>query len=164
MAKLLPIILIILGGAIGGGAGIFLKPAEDMSCENAEAADDCEEMEEKEEAEVEEEPDDVYYIAMKNQFVVPVIREERVRSLVVLSLSLETTPETGETIFLREPKLRDVFLQVLFDHSHIGGFDGAFTESSRMSVLKVALLEAAQSVVGSIVSDVIITDIVRQET
>lgn len=164
MAKLLPILLIILGGAIGGGAGIFLKPAEDITCEDGQETDECAEMKADKETEAEEESEDVYYIAMKNQFVVPVIRDERVRSLVVLSLSLETTPENGETIFTREPKLRDVFLQVLFDHSHIGGFDGAFTESSRMSVLKVALLEAAQSVVGSIVSDVIITDIVRQET
>ncbi len=164
MAKILPLLLIIIGGAVGGGAGIFLKPAGDMSCEDGMESPECDENEKKEEVVVEEETEDVYYIAMKNQFVVPVIRDERVRSLVVLSLSLETTPENGETIFTREPKLRDVFLQVLFDHSHIGGFDGAFTESRRMSVLKAALLEAAQSVMGSTITDVIITDIVRQET
>ncbi len=163
MAKLLPIILMIVGGAIGAGAGFFLKPAEEMSCAEDMDAADCEEAESQPAEEAEPDTEDVYYIAMKNQFVVPVIENERVRSLVVLSVSLESTPENGETIFSREPKLRDVFLQVLFDHSHIGGFDGAFTESSRMSVLKVALLEAAQSVVGSIVTDVIITDIVRQE-
>ena len=160
MAKLLPLILMLLGGAVGAGAGIFLKPAEDVTCEDGT---ECEETAAKTEMEAEAEPEDIYYVSMKNQFVVPVIQDERVQSLVVLSLSLESTPEQGETIFSREPKLRDVFLQVLFDHAHIGGFNGAFTESSRLSVLKVALLEAAQSVVGNVISDVIITDIVRQE-
>lgn len=160
MAKIFPLILMLLGGAIGAGAGIFLKPAENEVCEDGA---ECEETPTEIEMDVEAQPEDIYYISMKNQFVVPVIQDERVQSLVVLSLSLESTPEQGEVIFSREPKLRDVFLQVLFDHAHIGGFNGAFTESSRLSVLKVALLEAAQSVVGKIISDVIITDIVRQE-
>lgn len=159
MAKLLPITLMLLGGAVGAGAGIFLKPAEPV-CETPEG---CEEKKEIAEPAAEDEQEDVSYIAMQNQFVVPVIRSERVQALVVLSLSLETLPDKAEAIFSREPKIRDVFLQVLFDHAHIGGFDGTFTESGRLSVLKVALLEAARSVVGTIVSDVIITDIVRQE-
>ncbi len=160
MAKLLPLILMIVGGAIGGGVGFVMKP-EPAPCEMADQkAEDCET---KEMAEPEETEPEVDYVAMKNQFVVPVIQDERVRSLVVLSLSLETTPDESTTIFSKEPKLRDTFLRVLFDHSHIGGFNGTFTESSRMAVLRVALLEAAQSVVGKAVSDVLITEIARQE-
>lgn len=162
MAKLLPVILMIIGGAIGAGAGTFLKPAGDAMCDPAEECEPDEKAPATEEAD-KELAEDIYYVSMKNQFVVPVIQNEVVRSLVVLSLSLESSPEESEIIFSREPKLRDVFLQVLFDHSHVGGFNGAFTESGRLSALKVALLEAAQSVVGSVVSDVIITDIVRQE-
>ncbi len=161
MGKLIPIILMIIGGAIGGGVGFVMKPPSETTCEDTADKADCEEKAPAEEM-VEDEADK-YYLAMKNQFVIPVIREELVRSLVVLSLSLETSPDHSETLFSREPKIRDVLLQVLFDHSHIGGFDGAFTESSRLSVLKVALLEATQSVVGPIVTDVVITDIVRQE-
>lgn len=160
MAKLFPIILMLIGGGIGAGAGLFLKPEPALTCDPSE---DCDAAAMEPPPEVVEE-EEVYYVAMKNQFVVPVIKDELVQSLVVLSLSLESTPDHSETIFSRQPKLRDVFLQVLFDHAHIGGFNGAFTESSRLSVLKVALLEAAQSVLGPIVTDVIITDIVRQET
>ena len=162
MGKLIPVILMIIGGAIGGGVGFVMKPPPKPACENAADNADCEEKAPAA-AEMAEDEADKYYLAMKNQFVIPVIREELVRSLVVLSLSLETSPDHSETLFSREPKIRDVLLQVLFDHSHIGGFDGAFTESSRLSVLKVALLEATQSVVGPIVTDVVITDIVRQE-
>ena len=157
MAKLFPIILLLIGIGIGGGAGIFLKPEEPV-CEEEE----CEETAEPVEEEVDpaEEPS---YLAMKNQFVVPVIEDELVKSLVVMSISLETGPDDTQYVFSREPKIRDTFLQVLFDHAHVGGFDGAFTESGRLSLLRIALLEAVQSVVGAKVSDILITDIVRQE-
>lgn len=158
MAKLLPILLLIVGAAAGGGAGLMLKPEPLEECVD----DACEAtaLEEAPEPESDVEPT---YVAMKNQFVVPVIQDAKVKSLVVLSLSLETTSEDTEIVFSREPKLRDVFLRALFDHAHIGGFDGAFTESGRLSILRVALLEAAQSVIGNDVSDILITDIVRQE-
>jgi len=155
MAKLLPIIFLIIGAAIGGGAGMFLKPEPEECLEET-----CDDVQDPEPAEEEAE---LNYIAMKNQFVVPVIQKERVHSLVVLSLSLEAVQETAEQIFTKEPKLRDAFLRVLFDHAHNGGFNGAFTESGRLSVLRVALLEAAQTVVGDEVSDILITEIVRQE-
>lgn len=155
MAKLLPIILLIVGAAVGGGAGMFLKPEEPV-CEE----EPCEEVVAEVEVETEEEPT---YLAMKSQFVVPVIKDELVKSLVVMSISLEIAPDSTEFVFSREPKLRDTFLQVLFDHAHVGGFNGAFTESGRLSILRVALLEAAHSVVGDEVSDILITDIVRQE-
>lgn len=157
MAKLFPIILLLIGIGIGGGAGIFLKPEEPV-CEEEECEKTAEPVEE--EVDPAEEPS---YLAMKNQFVVPVIEDELVKSLVVMSISLETGPDDTQYVFSREPKIRDTFLQVLFDHAHVGGFDGAFTESGRLSLLRIALLEAVQSVVGAKVSDILITDIVRQE-
>ena len=165
MGKILPLIFLIVGGAIGGGAGIFLKPEAEVICEDddSDACGDDKEMAEEQPEEMEEESDDVSYVALKNQFVVPVIRNELVASMVVMSLSLETKNDQTEQIFSKEPKLRDAFLRVLFDHAHIGGFDGAFTESGRLSILRQALLEAAQATLGSAISDVLITDIARQE-
>lgn len=159
MAKILPILLLLIGVGAGGGAGMFLKPKEEVAC----TEEPCEVKEEVANIEGEEPEAEPTYVAMKNQFVVPVIQDAKVRSLVVLSLSLESSTDDTEIIFTREPKLRDVFLRAMFDHAHIGGFDGAFTESGRLSILRVALLEAAQSVIGDDVSDVLITDIVRQE-
>ena len=157
MAKLLPIILLLIGVGVGGGAGMFVKPDEPV-CEGEACDETAEHIEE--EGDPAEEPS---YLAMKNQFVVPVIEDELVKSLVVLSISLETGPNDTQYVFSREPKIRDTFLQVLFDHAHVGGFDGAFTESGRLSLLRVALLEAVHTVVGGTVSDILITDIVRQE-
>ena len=155
MKLLLPLLLGLLGTGLGAGAGFFLAPAPPPE----ECVEDCEEPA----SETEPSAEEPTYLRLQNQFVVPIVKDELVRALVVLSLSLETDPDTVETIYSREPKLRDAFLRVLFDHAHIGGFDGSFTESGRLSVLRVALLEAAQSTVGREVTDILITDIVRQE-
>jgi hypothetical protein len=101
---------------------------------------------------------------MSNQFVVPVLKEGRISALVVLSLSLETAAGMRETVFAREPKLRDAFLQVLFDHANAGAFDGNFTASGRIDTLRRSLSEAARPILGAGVYDVLITDIARQDS
>jgi flagellar FliL protein len=87
----------------------------------------------------------------------------RVASLVILTLSLEIKPGGSERIYSLEPKLRDALLQALFNHANIGGFTGAFTEASNMDILRKALLEYALKIAGDTVSDVLISDIVRQD-
>jgi hypothetical protein len=104
------------------------------------------------------------YVKLNNQFVVPVISGDQVVALVILSLTLEVTTGSGEEVFAAEPKLRDSFLQVLFDHANADGFNGAFTQSGRMERLRKALLEPARRILGAAVRDVLIVDIVRQDT
>jgi hypothetical protein len=84
--------------------------------------------------------------------------------MVVLSLSLEVEAGSTEAVYQREPKLRDVFLQVLFDHANVGGFSGSFTDGSNLVVLRTSLKEAAALVLGTSVKDVLITDIARQDS
>lgn len=156
MKALLPVVFLVFGLGVGGGAGFLFAPKTPTVCEHG----DCSTKAGEEKTEAKDTPE---YLRLQNQFVVPVVRDELVRSLVVLSLSLETKPDAIDLIYAVEPKLRDAFLRVLFDHAHMGGFDGAFTESGRLSLLRVALLEAAQATVGKEVTDILITDIVRQE-
>ncbi|MEL7211309.1 MAG: flagellar basal body-associated FliL family protein [Pseudomonadota bacterium] len=155
MGKILPILML----ALGAGAGIFggklmLPPPEPVAAE---------ETAEPEEAKPEE-PSDVEYVKLNNQFVVPVISEGRVISLVVLALTVEIKQGEREAVYAREPRLRDAFLQVMFDHANIGGFDGAFTNSSSMDTLRHALKTVAVDSLGPTVNDVLITDIVRQDS
>jgi flagellar protein FliL len=152
MRKLLPVLLAILGLGAGAGAGLTLRPTADPAMEAAAAAEHP--------AEPEVPPE---YVKLNNQFVVPVVEDGRVAAMVILSLSLEVTTGSTEAIFQREPKLRDVFLQVLFDHANAGGFKGSFTDGSNMIVLRRALLETAKATMGDIVKDVLIVDIVRQD-
>ena len=93
----------------------------------------------------------------------PVVKGDKVVSLVVLSLTLEVEPGGTETVFATEPRLRDSFLRVLFDHANVGGFDAGFTQSGTMTLLRRSLLEAATTTLGKTVRDILIVDIVRQE-
>ena len=167
MRKLLPVILGLMGLAAGGGAGLLLRPAPEQATPNpcgdlgAEAttnpADEPGHEGGDGEAVVHE------YVKLNNQFIVPVVEQGIVQSLVILSLSLEVPTGVSQDVYAVEPKLRDSFLQVLFDHANAGGFDGAFTSSNNMEILRVALFEAAQQSLGPKVSDVLVIDIVRQD-
>lgn len=156
IGKLLPVIFLIVGLALGGGAGLFLRPAPEPMPEGAEVAEE-EETEEEEGAAV-------AFVKLNNQFVVPVVKKGRIAALVVLSISLETREDQTTVIYDHEPKIRDAFLSVLFDHSYGGGFDGAFTSSPNLEALRFSLLESTRAVVEDAVRDVLITDIVRQDT
>nr|WP_275982060.1 flagellar basal body-associated FliL family protein [Frigidibacter sp. ROC022] len=153
---LLPLVLALAGLGAGLGAGIALKPAPQV------AADPCGEPQPgtRPPEPVELEHD---YVKLNNQFIVPVLKEGRIESLVVLTLSLEVVKGGQEQIYAREPKLRDAFLRVLIDHANSGGFDGTFTSNGNMTHLREALNNAAQMVVKDVVTEVLIVDIVRQD-
>ncbi|QEE37158.1 flagellar basal body-associated protein FliL [Octadecabacter sp. SW4] len=163
---LLPLVLLLAGTGGGVGAGLFLAPppAEDMadnSCGEIPASETGSDTAAAPAPDTD--PDGSEYARLNNQFVVPVIEEGRVAALVVLSLSVEVPVGGKEFVFTQEPKLRDVFLQVLFDHANIGGFEGAFTSSRNMGLLRTALRDSAIGAVGDRVLDVMIVDIVRQD-
>ena len=168
MKKLiLPLILMLVGVGGGVGTGLFLtqdEPAQEMAmnpCGDGQAVADAMPL-----AAVAAQPvslDQREYARMNNQFVVPVVINERISSLIVMSLSIEVLVGGRETVFSHEPRLRDAFLQVMFDHANMGGFNGAFTASSNMRLLREALQDAADKIMMGHITDVLIIDIVRQD-
>ncbi len=171
MKFILPLVLAFAGVGAGVGAGVALRPESAPSVESdghasapaAEAAagksshgepsghGDAEAMAE--------------YVSLRNQFIVPILNAERVQSLVILSVDLEVAVGGKDAVHSFEPKVRDAFLTVLFDHANAGGFTGNFTSSGAMDILRTALREAGQKVLGdAILKDVLITSIVRQDT
>ncbi|MDE4172948.1 flagellar basal body-associated FliL family protein [Phaeobacter sp. PT47_59] len=159
LSKLLPVILLIVGVGAGIGAGIVLAPAPEPEMAAAHDGPKAE----PEESDPENQPAEHEFIKLPNQFIVPVVERDALTSMVVVTLSLETKAGMAEKIRMYEPKLRDVFLQVLFDHANMGGFRGAFTRSDVMNPLRTALREAAQQQLGKDVYDVLIMDITRQD-
>ncbi|WP_299047542.1 flagellar basal body-associated FliL family protein [uncultured Tateyamaria sp.] len=159
MKKLLPLILLLVGLGAGVGAGVFLRPdPEPVEVVEGEMPQDASMPADPPEDTLNRE-----YVKMNNQFVVPVVNDDTVQALVVLSLSLEVPAGQKDAIYSREPKLRDSFLQVLFDHANVGGFDGAFTNSNNLAVLRAALREVAQKDMGDQITDVLIVEIARQD-
>jgi hypothetical protein len=179
-ALVLPIALALAGAGAGVGAGFWLRPAPEAApgADGASAADDGEGPETSEGAPSPEggpgvEPipgrdrpplDEIEFVRMTNQFVVPVLRQADIDALVVVSVGLEVRAGLRDTVFAREPKLRDAFLRVMFDHANAGGFDGTFTAGPQMTALRRNLWEAARPVLGRDVFDVLITDIARQDS
>lgn len=167
---LFPAILGLVGLGAGIGAGLLLRPEAgpegnpDGAAEHAAGTDAETHATEEADAHAEDEGVGPEYVKLNNQFVVPVVQEGRVAAMVVLSLSLDVEPGSTEAVYQREPKLRDVFLQVLFDHANVGGFSGSFTDGSNLVVLRTTLKEAAALVLGTTVRDVLITDIARQDS
>lgn len=146
MARLLPVLVVLIAVLAGGGAGLWMRPdgAEPPSSGPPDLAG-------------------ADFVRMNNQFVVPVIGQGRVVAMVVLSLSIATDPGGSERVFLQEPRLRDAFLQTLFNHANMGGFEGNFIEAGSMTLLRGALRETAQAVLGPLARDVLVVDIVRQD-
>lgn len=103
------------------------------------------------------------FVKLNNQFIVPVLEHGRVTSMVIMSLTLEVGAGGRDRVFALEPKLRDAFLRVMFDHANAGGFDGNFTSGSNMLVLRDALKEVAFKTLGPILLNVLIIDLVRQD-
>lgn len=148
MGKLIPLLLPVIGLIAGLAGGLFLRPAPDP------------------EAEVEmpmPAPEATEAARIANQFVVPVVRDDRVAAMVVMALSIEVTAGMTSVVFENEPKLRDALLLVLFDHANAGGFDGPFTELSNLETLRAALREAARAELGPDIVDVLISDLARQD-
>lgn len=188
MKRILLIVVFGLVGLLGGAAaGMFLAPApepdpetetahgdgSDTSAEHAAEGDSHGETagadaghaapayEETEGTASERQID---YVKLERQFIVPVIDEGQISSLVVMSLAVEVTDGMSDLVFEEEPKLRDAFLKVFFAHSQSGGFAGDFTRESRMADLRGRLYEAARSVLGSAAKGVLLTNVMRQDS
>jgi len=144
---------------VGAAAGVFVPKKEE-----AETTDvsECTPSEDQEVA-GSVENFDTEYVKLNNQFVVPVVSDDLIKSLVVLSLSIEIKEGMAEVVYAVEPKLRDSFLQVLFDYAHLGGFDGAFTNSDNVIRLKEQLYRSAKDILGTDIKSVLIVDFVRQD-
>lgn len=144
---LLPVGISLLGLGAGVGIGVFTRPPppEEAAPKDQALAVATD------------------FVRLNNQFVVPVLHLGQVEAFVILSISLEVTQGGSATVYSREAKLRDAFLAALFEHSNAGGFRGTFTASDRMHSLRTTLFEAAQGVVGPLVTNVLIVDLVRQD-
>lgn len=188
---LLILVISLVGAGAGAGAGMFLKPSAPENAETGdetkggeqgagqaqdsvdgdvaasvrddevaralEAADAAGDLDAAGDATTRD------FVRLEKQFVVPVLGEDRVASLVVLSIALEVEEGGSDAVFATEPKLRDAFLGVLFTHAQSRGFDGGFTRKDRLADLRRALTVAARDVLGDVAHGVLLTNIVRQD-
>lgn len=159
MRRILPVILALLGLAGGIGAGHALRPMPPPPEGQAQAP-----VEGTPPAPNTGRPADTMVLNLPNPFLVPLIGEGRVRAMVVVSMALELLPGSPVDLQRDEARIRALFLQLIFDYANLGGFDGVFTSGEQLQTLRRTLREAARAEFGNSVHDVLITDLMRQET
>lgn len=101
-------------------------------------------------------------IRFSRQFVVPVIHQDGVNSLLVLDIGIEAPPGS-EGLYSYELKLRDAMLAALLKLSNEGRFDEDFIEKGNLAELRASLLVAAKSVIGDNAEQILILSIARQQ-
>jgi flagellar FliL protein len=155
MRKLIPILMILLGLGGGLGAGYVLRPLpqiDDISETDAVLSDRV----------ALPTGIDIGVFEIPNQFMVPLIVEDRIASVLIVTLAMEIDETQRDLVATHVPRLRDAMLQVMFDHANSGGFSGAFTTNATLGALRNTLLEAGQYILGrDVVLKVLITDILR---
>lgn len=160
LKKLLPFISLLLGLAAGGAAAVVLAPAHEEQGAVAEHEDadaqhtDDVHSDEQSETEI---------VKLPNQFVVPVILDNRVRAMVILTVAIEVEAGMGDAVRLLEPKLRDTFLTELFNLAAIDGFKDELITRQTLELVKSALTQRANEVLGTQDLTVLITDMARQD-
>lgn len=168
IAKLIPVLFLVVGLGAGAGAGLYLAPAqkpEDATTDKDAALKGNDKGKEQGKPKTSKKKDGggSEFLKMIKQFVVPVVKDDSIDAMVTLTLSLEADPSITDRFYAIEPKLRDRFLQVLFDHANSGGFDGVFTESGNLDILRKSLLEVARKDLGDNVTEVLIMSVNRQD-
>ena len=144
MGRVVLILLAVAALTGGAGAGWVLRPAGEVAAEAAA-------------------PDPVQQIvSLKDGFVVPVLRDGRIWTHVVLTLAIEAHGASEDDILRQEPVLRDALTEALFRHGSLGGFDGDFTGPLEMNRLRTRLNEVVASRLDDPTARVLIVAMARQ--
>jgi flagellar basal body-associated protein FliL len=140
------VIGVALGLAVGGAAGSYWYMAPAQGAPAQEVQDD-----------------DAAYIDLERKFVVPLVRGNRVRSLVVIDLRLEVRRSAEGRAQEMKPKVRDVFLDTLYAMAVAGSFDGDLYSNNVQGEMRARLLEAARQVLQDDARAILIGELLRQD-
>ncbi len=103
------------------------------------------------------------FMKFSRQFVIPVLDKSGVSSLIVMDINIEVPPGVAESVYLREPKIRDAMLSALLKLSNAGAFSARLLDKANLDDVRAELLTAARSVIGADAQNVLILNITRQD-
>jgi flagellar protein FliL len=103
------------------------------------------------------------FIDMERKFVVPLVRGNRVRSLVVADLRLEVRASGESRALALKPKVRDALLDTLYAMAVAGAFDGDLYSNNVQDEMRARLLQAARQVLQDDASAILIAELLRQD-
>lgn len=158
LKKVMPILALLLG-LVGGATSAVLLALSDTELSAA-----GEHIAANDPGPDHTDQGDLEIVKLPSQFVVPVIIDNRVRAMVILTVALEVGAGNGDTVRALEPKLRDEFLAELFNLAAMDGFRDELLTRQTLELVKRALTERSREVIGSKAVNVLITDMARQDT
>ena len=164
LKKIMPLIALLLGLAGGGTAAIVLAPAKDTEAGHDGNSETTHQPAATDESADPATPDSMEIVKLPSQFVVPVILDNRVRAMVILTVALEVETGQGDRVRALEPKLRDEFLAELFNLAALDGFRDDLISRKTLELVKHALTARSTEVLGTKDVTVLITDMARQDT
>lgn len=181
--KLIPMLIVVVGAAGGTYGGQMMKaPADTQS-----TADKYDEAEKKDDGHGEKsshdsdekadkghgsddgykttksDKDASYYYSFSREFVVPVMQGERVKSLVILNISLEADPSMSSKLFSQDPKLRDNIMTTLVQLSSETTVLENLTEVESYETIRTMVLRNLDDVISSGLHNVLILDVGKQD-
>jgi len=106
---------------------------------------------------------DVVYFKFTREFIVPLMHDRKVESLVILNINLEADSSVSQKLFSMEPKIRDNIMTTLIELSNDGQTFDNITDVESYETLRAMILLNLQKVVTSGIQNVLIVDIAQQD-
>lgn len=103
------------------------------------------------------------YYKFSREFVVPILRDGRVKGLVILNINLEVDQKISSDLFSLDPKLRDNIMTTLVTLSNDGHTFETITDVESYETIRSMILMNLKNVVPEGVRNVLILDMAKQE-
>lgn len=174
MKLIITSIVAIVFVAIGSFAGVMLKPAVEVSAtpSSAEAGKEGGDYA-KDEKKGAKKKDDGYdksayssdsaYYKFSREFVVPIMRDGQVKSLVILHINLETDSATSDELFSEEPRVRDNIMTTLIGLSNDGRTLEDLTNINHYETMRSMILMNLKDAIAPGIRNVLIVDVAKQD-
>lgn len=160
------LMIAVVGGGVGGS--LYKNMSSEASVEtpkDSHAKADKKDSSDKQKKGDDKKSDggDVRYQKFKRQFVIPVMGESKIKSLVIMNFNLELNSSAPSNSFSLEPKLRDAFMRDLLALSNEGVFNEDFTSPETYEEIRETLLGSSRRILNDGVNDVLILDIAKRD-
>jgi hypothetical protein len=165
---------ILMIAVVGGGVGGSIY--KDMSSGDAAASGNeahakadkkdshsKDKKSDKKDGDSKSEGGEVRYQKFKRQFVIPVMGDKKIKSLVIMNFNLELNEDAPSNSFSLEPKLRDAFMKDLLMLSNEGVFSDDLTSPESYEEIRETLLGSSRRILNDGVNDVLILDIAKRD-
>ncbi len=181
MKLILTSVVAIIFIALGSFAGVMLKTPSSAAAgvEKVEAKDDHGDDKEKKrkddhgDKKKDAKKGDKYaksggsgsteYYKFSREFVVPVMRNDQVKSLVIIHINLEADSSTVDDLFSEEPKLRDNIMTTLIGLSNDGRTLEEPTQIDNYEMIRSMVLMNLKESVTDGIKNVLIVDMAKQD-